>query len=188
MFYRLSMHWEGGEGDRIPAYARRVVQDPDTLIFNAQVWSPPESYQWQYTDFIPDPGPVFVYEAHVGMAQEERKVGSYREFTQAVLSKIVDAGYNAVQLMGIQEHPYYASFGYHVSSFFAASSRFGTPEDLKTLIDRAHGLGLMVIMDLVHSHAVANEVEGLGRFDGTRYQYFHEGYQGDPRGLGVPLF
>ena len=179
MLYRLSMHWEGGEGDRIPAYARRVVQDPDTLIFNAQVWSPPESHRWQHMDFVPDPGPAFIYEAHVGMAQEERKVGSYLEFTRHVLPRIADAGYNALQLMGIQEHPYYASFGYHVSSFFAASSRFGTPEDLKALIDRAHELGLMVIMDLVHSHAVANEVEGLSRFDGTLYQYFHEG----PRGI-----
>ena len=179
MFYRLSMHWEGGRGDRIPAYARRVVQDSDTLIFNAQVWSPPEPYQWNYPDYDADPGPLFIYEAHVGMGQEERKIGSYREFTQAVLPRIVDAGYNALQLMGIQEHPYYASFGYHVSSFFAASSRFGPPEDLKALIDRAHRLGLMVIMDLVHSHAVANEVEGLSRFDGSRYQYFHEG----PRGI-----
>ncbi len=179
MRYRLSMHWEGGQGDRIPAYARRVVQDSETLIFNAQIWTPPESYQWNCEDYAPDSGPLFIYEAHVGMAQEERRIGSYREFTQAVLPRIVEAGYNAVQLMGIQEHPYYASFGYHVSSFFAPSSRFGPPEDLKALIDRAHGLGLKVIMDLVHSHAVANEVEGLSRFDGTPYQYFHEG----PRGI-----
>ncbi|MBW2708020.1 MAG: alpha amylase C-terminal domain-containing protein [Deltaproteobacteria bacterium] len=179
MVYRLRMHWEGGEGDRIPAYARRVVQDPDTLIFNAQVWFPPDPYLWTCPDFVPAPGAVFVYEAHVGMAQEEAKIGSYREFTEHILPRIVDAGYGVLQLMGIQEHPYYASFGYHVSSFFAASSRFGSPEDLKALIDRAHGLGLSVIMDLVHSHAVANEVEGLGRFDGTVYQYFHEG----PRGI-----
>lgn len=179
MVYRLRMHWEGGEGDRIPAYARRVVQDPDTLIFNAQVWSPPDPHKWNHTDFVSKPDPLFVYEAHVGMAQEEKKIGSYREFTERVLPRIVDAGYNVLQLMGIQEHPYYASFGYHVSSFFAASSRFGPPEDLKALIDQAHGSGLSVIMDLVHSHAVANEVEGLSRFDGTLYQYFHEG----PRGI-----
>jgi len=179
MVYRLRMHWEGGEGDRIPAYARRVVQDPDSLIFNAQVWSPSDPHEWNHTDFVPEPGPLFVYEAHVGMALEEKKIGSYREFTEHVLPRIVDAGYGALQLMGIQEHPYYASFGYHVSSFFAASSRFGPPEDLKALIDQAHGSGLSVIMDLVHSHAVANEVEGLSRFDGTLYQYFHEG----PRGI-----
>ncbi len=188
MNYRLRMYWEGGEGDRIPAYARRVVQDPETLIFNAQVWSPPEMYQWRSGDFVPDTGPLFVYEAHVGMAQEERKIGSYLAFAEHVLPKIVEGGYNAVQLMGIQEHPYYASFGYHVSSFFAASSRFGTPEDLKALIDRAHEMGLSVIMDLVHSHAVANEVEGLSRFDGTSYQYFHEGSRGIHSAWGSRCF
>ncbi len=188
MNYRLRMHWEGGEGDRIPAYARRVVQDPDTLIFNAQVWFPPDPYPWIYSDFVSAPGPLFIYEAHVGMAQEEKKVGSYREFSDHILPRIVDAGYNALQLMGIQEHPYYASFGYHVSSFFAASSRFGSPEDLKALIDRAHDSGLSVIMDLVHSHAVANEVEGLSRFDGTLYQYFHEGARGIHQAWGSRCF
>jgi 1,4-alpha-glucan branching enzyme len=188
MLYRLHLHWEGGDGDRIPAYARRVVQDPETLIFNAQVWSPPHPHQWEHAAFAPAPGPPFVYEAHVGMAQEERRIGSYEAFTRKVLPRIAHAGYGAVQLMGIQEHPYYASFGYHVSSFFAASSRFGTPEELKALIDRAHGLGLMVIMDLVHSHAVANEVEGLSRFDGTPYQYFHEGSRGIHEAWGSRCF
>ena len=188
MVYRLRVYWEGGEGDRIPAYARRVVQDPETLIFNAQVWSPPETYQWKHGDFVPDTNPLFVYEAHVGMAQEQPKIGSYREFGEYVLPRIVEAGYGTLQLMGIQEHPYYASFGYHVSSFFAASSRFGTPEDLKALIDRAHGMGLSVIMDLVHSHAVANEVEGLSRFDGTPYQYFHEGSRGTHWAWGSRCF
>ncbi len=177
--YRLRIHWPGGEGDRIPAYSRRVVQDPDTLIFNAQVWSPPEPYHWKHIDFQPPPASMFVYEAHVGMAQEEEKVGSYKEFTTHILPRIVTSGYNTLQLMAIQEHPYYGSFGYQVSSFFAASSRFGTPEELKELIDTAHASGLRVIMDLVHSHGVSNEVEGLSRFDGTQYQYFHEG----PRGI-----
>jgi 1,4-alpha-glucan branching enzyme len=177
--YRLRVHWQGGEGDRIPSYARRVVQDPDTLIFNAQAWAPPSPYEWKHNDFRCPPGPLFIYEAHVGMAQEEEKIGSYREFTDGVLPRIVAAGYNTLQLMAIQEHPYYGSFGYQVSSFFAASSRFGPPEDLKELVDAAHAAGLAVIMDLIHSHAVSNEVEGLSRFDGTHYQYFHDG----PRGL-----
>ena len=188
MLYRLRMHWEGGEGDRIPAYARRVVQDPDTLIFNAQVWFPPDPYQWVCPEVVPAPDSLLIYEAHVGMAQEERKIGSYREFTEHILPRIVDAGYNTLQLMGIQEHPYYGSYGYHVSSFFSASSRFGSPEDLKKLIDRAHGSGLSVIMDLVHSHAVANEVEGLSRFDGTLYQYFHEGARGTHEAWGSRCF
>jgi len=177
--YRLRIYWPGGVGDRIPAYARRVVQDPDTLIFNAQVWSPPEPYKWKHNDFRCQPGSLFIYEAHVGMAQEEEKIGSYQEFTDRVLPRIVASGYNTLQLMAIQEHPYYGSFGYQVSNFFAASSRFGTPDELKMLIDTAHSAGLMVLMDLIHSHAVSNEVEGLSRFDGTLYQYFHDG----PRGL-----
>ncbi len=176
--YRLRVHWNGGAGDRIPAYARRVVQDPRTLIFNAQVWAPPSPYEWQCGAFRPPQSPPFIYEAHVGMAQEEEKVGSYREFTRNILPRIIAGGYDTIQLMAIPEHPYYASFGYHVSSFFAASSRFGTPEDLKELIDTAHSAGLRVIMDLVHSHAVNNEVEGLSRFDGTMHQYFHDGPRG----------
>jgi 1,4-alpha-glucan branching enzyme len=177
--YRLRIHWADGKGDRIPVYARRVVQDSETLIFNAQVWHPESAYQWQITDFQPSPGPLLIYEAHVGMAQDTERVGTFREFTTHIVPRIVNAGYNALQLMAIQEHPYYASFGYQVSNFFAPSFRFGTPEDLKELIDAAHNAGLRVIMDLIHSHAVSNEVEGLSRFDGTHTQYFHAG----PRGI-----
>lgn len=176
--YRLLVQWPGGQGDRIPSHARRVVQDPRTLIFNAQVWEPSE-YQWRHPAPALASQPPLIYEAHVGMAQQEGKVGTFAEFTEKVLPRVIDSGYNTLQLMAIQEHPYYGSFGYHVSSFFAASSRFGTPEELKQLIDTAHGAGLRVIMDIVHSHAVSNEVEGLSRFDGTLYQYFHDG----PRGL-----
>jgi len=176
--YRLRVYWRDGRGDRIPAYARRVVQDPDTLIFNAQVWRPETPYHWRYADFKCKRDALLIYEAHVGMAQEVEGIGSYKDFTKKILPRIIAAGYNAIQLMAIQEHPYYASFGYHVSSFFAASSRFGTPDDLKALIDEAHAAGLCVIMDLIHSHAVNNEVEGLSRFDGTPYQYFHNGPRG----------
>jgi 1,4-alpha-glucan branching enzyme len=176
--YRLRIHWNGGSGDRIPAYARRVVQDPETLIFNAQVWLPDVPYQWQCHDFHPPQQAALIYEAHVGMAQEDARIGSFREFTTEVLPRIVESGYNTIQLMAIQEHPYYGSFGYQVSSFFAASSRFGTPDDLKALIDAAHVNGLAVFMDIIHSHAVTNEIEGLSRFDGTLHQYFHDGPRG----------
>ena len=177
--YRLRVYWSDGGGDRIPAYARRVVQDPQTLIFNAQVWHPSTPYAWRNVDFVTPPAAPFIYEVHIGMSQEDERIGSYDEFTRNVLPRITASGYNTLQLMALQEHPYYASFGYQVSSFFAASSRFGTPEELKALIDAAHDAGLCVIMDLIHSHGVSNEVEGLSRFDGTLYQYFHEG----PRGL-----
>ena len=176
--YRLRMHWHGGSGDRLPTYARRVVQDEHTKIFNAQVWAPAKPYLWRHTFQRPRAAPL-IYEAHVGMAQEEGKVGTYREFTKRILPRIVAAGYNTIQLMAVQEHPYYGSFGYHVTNYFAASSRFGTPEELKDLVDTAHAAGLAVIMDLIHSHAARNEVEGLSRFDGTLFQFFHEG----PRGV-----
>jgi len=172
--YRLKIHWRDGKGDRIPAWTRRVVQDPDTLIFNAQVWRPDTAFQWNHSHFRREPAAPLIYEVHPGMAQAEEKIGTWREFTDKVLPRIVAAGYNTIQLMAVQEHPYYGSFGYQVSNFFAASSRFGTPEDLKALVDAAHGAGVAVIMDIVHSHAVSNEVEGLSRFDGTLYQYFHD--------------
>ncbi len=176
--YRLRVHWPGGGGDRIPTYARRVVQDPNTLIFNALVWFPDTPYQWLCRDFRRKDEPPLIYEAHIGMAQEKEAVGTFNEFRENVLPRIVKSGYNTIQLMAIQEHPYYGSFGYQVSNFFAASSRFGTPDDLKALIDEAHAAGLAVLMDLVHSHSVTNETEGLSRFDGTLHQYFHDGERG----------
>ncbi len=134
--YKLSVHWDGGNGERIPAYANRLVQDEVTKIFSAQVWHPEENTNGKlkilnYTDTAP-----VIYEAHIGMATSAEKTGTYREFTENVLPVIIKAGYNTIQLMAIQEHPFYGSFGYHVSSFFAASSRFGTPEELKELIDK----------------------------------------------------
>jgi len=172
--YRLKMHWRGGQGDRIPAWCRRVVQDPTTLIFNAQVWCPEKPYAWRHPEFRRRRQAPLIYEVHPGMAQSEEKIGSWREFAENVLPRIVAAGYNTLQLMAVQEHPFYGSFGYQVSSFFAASSRFGTPDDLKALVDAAHGARIAVVMDLVHSHAVSNEVEGLSRYDGTLYQFFHD--------------
>lgn len=173
--FKLSVHWKGGNGERIPSYANRVIQDEKTKIFSTQVWDPENTYQWKTNDFrAPSTAPV-IYEAHVGMATSEEKLGTYREFTENVIPYIAESGYNTIQLMAIQEHPFYGSFGYHVSSFFAASSRFGTPEDLKELIDTAHASGIRVIMDIVHSHSVKNINEGLGMFDGNPGQYFHTG-------------
>lgn len=178
--YRLFVHWGHGSGERIPAWATRVVQDEQTGIFSAQVWDPEQPYTFRHArPTAHDAEPLMIYECHIGMSSEEGRVSSYREFQEQVLPRIVELGYNAIQIMAVQEHPYYGSFGYHVSSFFAPSSRFGTPDELKELIDTAHGHGLKVIMDLVHSHAVRNEVEGLARYDGSRTLFFHEGPRGD---------
>lgn len=173
--YKLRIHWQGGQGERIPAWARRVVQDEQTKLFSAQVWAPEEPYQWKKTNFRPNTKPLLIYECHIGMAQDAEKVGTYTEFKDNILPRIAAAGYNCIQIMAIAEHPYYGSFGYHVSNFFAPSSRFGTPEELKALVDAAHQQGIAVIMDIVHSHAVKNENEGLGNFAGDPYQYFMTG-------------
>ncbi len=169
--FKLRVYWPGGAGWRLPSYATYVVQDDDSVDFSAVVWQPDEPYQWQH-DIPPIPNVPLIYEAHIGMSGEEEKVSSFNEFTAGVLPRIKQAGYNTIQLMAIAEHPYYGSFGYHVSNFFAVSSRFGTPDDFKRLVDIAHGLGLRVIIDIVHAHAAKNEVEGLGNFVGSLTQYF----------------
>lgn len=173
--YKIYVQWHGGEGERIPAWCQRVVQDEVTKIFSAQVWSPDHTFKFLHKAPQRPSTPLLIYECHIGMAQQEEKVGTYAEFQKKILPRIVADGYNCIQIMAIQEHPYYGSFGYHVSNFFAPSSRFGTPTELKELIDEAHRLGLLVIMDMVQSHAVKNELEGLGNLAGDPYQYFYKG-------------
>ncbi len=163
---------------RIPAYVRRVIQDEDTKNFSGQVWLPGK-FDWTDDDFNPgNLDELFIYECHVGMSQEKEGIGTYLEFAENILPRIKNAGYNSIQLMAIQEHPYYGSFGYHVSNFFAPSSRFGTPEDLKYFIKKAHQLDIAVILDVVHSHTVKNTVEGINQLDGSNEQYFHPGTRG----------
>ena len=164
--------------ERLPAYTKRAVQDDTTKIFSAQVWK--SDFDWEGDDFKPNPKePLLIYECHIGMAQEKEGVGTYKEFEDNVLPHVIKGGYNTIQIMAIAEHPYYGSFGYHVSNFFAPSSRFGTPEELKHLIKTAHSHGLRVIMDIVHSHTVKNLAEGINRMDGTDCQYTHPGGRGD---------
>ncbi|MBO5685156.1 MAG: 1,4-alpha-glucan-branching enzyme, partial [Alistipes sp.] len=178
--YKIHVHGENGWMDRIPAYATRVVQNEESKDFAAQFWWPEEAFDWQGDNFdIRKNGSLLIYEAHVGMAQEKEGVGTYREFTKKILPIIKRNGYNAVQLMAVAEHPYYGSFGYHVSNFFAPSSRCGTPEELKELIRRAHELGIAVIMDLVHAHYVKNLNEGINELDGSDHHYSKAGEAGD---------
>ena len=163
----------GEKFDRIPAYIRRVVRDPETNEFYGQVWAPNRPFRWTDGGYGKRKlSPLFIYESHVGMAQEDESVGTYREFADRILDRVQEAGYNTIQLMAIMEHPYYASFGYQVTNFFAASSWYGNPEDLKYLINTAHEMGMFVLLDVVHSHASKNTNEGLNRFDGTDDQYF----------------
>lgn len=172
---------------RIPSYASRVVQDPVNYLWCAEIEDTDEEYPWSDHEFLPEKTP-FIYECHIGMAQEKGSVGSYREFREYTLPRIKELGYNTIQIMAIMEHPYYGSFGYQVSNFFAASSRYGYSRELKELINTAHEMGIAVLLDVVHSHAIKNTNEGLNEFDGTVYQYFHEGGKGDHREWGTKLF
>ena len=185
--FKWYVEWSGGAGERLPAYAVRCVQDPQTRIFSAQVWFPPRKYRWKH-GFVPHNGNPLIYEAHVGMSSEQEKVASFDDFRRNVLPRVSALGYNTLQLMALQEHPYYGSFGYQVSNFFALSSRFGTPEEFKALVDEAHGLGIAVVMDIVHSHAVDNEVEGIGMLDGTDCMYCHSGPRGRHPAWGSRCF
>ena len=187
MLYKLYIEWPGGGGERLPAYVTRAVQDPVTKLFCAQVWDPAEPYRWKHGRAGKREHPL-IYECHIGMASEEEKVGTFEEFRLNVLPKIIDLGYDTIQIMALQEHPYYGSFGYQVSNFYALSSRFGTPEEFKRLVDDAHGAGIAVIMDIVHSHSVDNEAEGLSRFDGREDLYFYNGWQGRHPAWGSRCF
>ena len=163
--------------DRIPLYAHYVVQEPETGAWNAVIYAPPGPYQWHDAAFRPQKT-LYIYECHIGMAQEKPGIGTYDEFRVQVLPRVKRLGYNTIQIMAIMEHPYYASFGYQVTNFFAASSRFGTPDQLKALIDAAHRLGIAVLLDVVHSHAAKNTREGINEFDGTPDQFFYPGPRG----------
>ena len=173
--------------EHLPLYARRAVQNKETLTFECEVVDDRKTFDWTDAGFEGE-DKLYIYEAHVGMAQEEGRVGTYREFADITLEHIKQAGYNTIQLMAIMEHPYYGSFGYQVSNFYAASSWFGKPEDLKYLVNKAHAMGIRVLLDLVHSHAVKNTAEGINMFDGTTWQFFHDGDKGEHPAWGTKCF
>lgn len=164
--------------ERIPAWIKRVTQDlAVSPVYDARFWNPPQRYQFKNSR-PKKPASVRIYEAHVGISSPDPKVTTYKEFTHSVLPRIHRLGYNVIQLMAIMEHAYYASFGYQINSFFAASSRYGYPDELRELVDTAHGLGLTVLLDVVHSHASKNVLDGLNEFDGSDHHYFHGGQKG----------
>lgn len=169
---------------RVPSYALYAVQN-EKHEFDGVIAEPSYRFKHKAPELTEAP---LIYEAHIGISTEEHRINSYKAFTNDVLPRIKKAGYNTIQLMAIMEHPLYASFGYQVSNFFAISSRFGQPEDLMELIDTAHGLGLRVLLDVVHSHAVKNVGDGLNLFDGTSAQYFHEGNRGEHETWNTKLF
>ena len=186
---KVQVTHEGQRFDRIPLYIHKVIQDPSDRSFAGQVWEPEKPFPWTDGGYGRRKiAPLAIYEAHIGMATEDGCIGTYDEFTQNILPRIQKDGYNAVQLMAIMEHPYYASFGYQVSNFFAPSSWYGEPEGLKRLINTAHEMGMLVFLDLVHSHACANTNEGLSMFDGTETQFLRPGAEGWHEAWGSRVF
>lgn len=180
--------FSGGEMlRRIPLYATRVVQDPTTYMWCAELEDTFKEFDW-HDEYFKPAKTLLIYECHIGMAQDKYGIGTYNEFKENVLPRIKDLGYNTIQIMAIMEHPYYGSFGYQVSNFFAASSRYGKSEDLKALINAAHEMGIAVLLDVVHSHAVKNTNEGINEFDGTEYQFFHSGKRGHHSAWDTKLF
>ena len=172
---------------RLSPWTKYAIQFQEGKDYESLHWHPPQPYQWQ--NHRPEkPSSVRIYEAHVGISSPELKVTSYRYFADNVLPRVKDLGYTYVELMAIMEHAYYASFGYHVTSFFATSSRYGSPDDFKYLVDKAHGLGLHVILDVIHSHAAKNVNDGLNQFDGTDHCYFHAGTKGNHQLWGSKIF
>ncbi len=180
------VEFDGGLHRRVPTYIRRVLQNKTTFEWCGVISDEPR-YKWTKKHQKPS-DKLFIYECHIGMAQEKEDIGTFDEFRENILPRIKAAGYNTLQIMAIMEHPYYGSFGYQVSSFFAVSSKFGTPNELRQLIDEAHCMGISVLLDVVHSHAVGNVGDGLNMFDGTTYQFFHEGGKGDHPAWGTKLF
>ncbi|MCL1829333.1 MAG: alpha-amylase family glycosyl hydrolase [Oscillospiraceae bacterium] len=184
---RIMIQAKGQYFERIPLYCKRVVQIPQYNTFDGVIWQPDEPFLWTDEGFCPKK-PLMIYECHIGMSGEKEGISTFAEFTETVLPRIKRLGYTAVQVMAVMEHPYYGSFGYQVSNFFAVSSWFGTPEDFKALVNAAHGMGLAVIMDIVHSHVVRNAVEGPAVFDGTDHQFCMGGAGGDHPAWGTRLF
>jgi len=179
---QLKVRIETNDGqwiERVPAWTRLAWQDHTTNLFNGVHWDPPadEAYSFVHPR-PPKPENLKIYEAHVGMGSCDPKVATYADFARDVLPRIKRLGYNCVQLMAIAEHAHYGCFGYHVTSFFAPASRQGTPEELKLMVDTAHGLGIVVLMDLVHAHASANVLDGIAQMDGTDHCYTHGGPKG----------
>ena len=181
------VEYNGQRTEHFALYTRRAVQNKKDNTFDAEIVDDKIPFPWTDQDFVGE-DQLYIYEAHVGMAQEEGRIGTYREFADIILKHIKEAGYNTIQLMAIMEHPYYGSFGYQVANFFAASSWFGEPDDLKYLVNKAHAMGIRVILDLVHSHAVKNTAEGIHMFDGTVWQFFHDGGKGEHPSWGTKCF
>ncbi|PAV85395.1 hypothetical protein WR25_09830 [Diploscapter pachys] len=174
---KIAVTTNGSTKLKLSPWATYITRPKETYVYHQEFYNPSERYVMKHAKPA-RPASLRIYEGHVGISSPEPKVNSYRAFADDVIPRIHKQGYNAIQLMAIMEHVYYASFGYQVTNFFAASSRFGTPDDLKYLVDKAHSLGIYILLDVVHSHASKNVEDGLNEWDGTPGNYFHSNSRG----------
>ncbi|KAK7287576.1 hypothetical protein RIF29_00857 [Crotalaria pallida] len=187
--YRVYFNTPNGPLERVPAWATYVQPAVDGTQAYAIHWEPPPEHVYKWKNTSPKvPKSLRIYEAHVGISGSEPKISSFNEFTDKVLPHIMETGYNAIQLIGVVEHKDYFTVGYRVTNFYAVSSRYGTPDDFKRLVDEAHGLGLLVFLEIVHSYAAADENVGLSMFDGSNDCYFHSGKRGQHKFWGTRMF
>ncbi|XP_058788144.1 1,4-alpha-glucan-branching enzyme 3, chloroplastic/amyloplastic [Vicia villosa] len=187
--YRVYFNTTNGPLERVPAWATYVQPELDGRQAYAIHWEPPPEDVYKWKNQSPKvPKSLRIYEAHIGISGSEPKISSFNDFTDKTLPYIKEAGYNAIQLIGVVEHKDYFTVGYRVTNFYATSSRYGTPDDFKRLVDEAHGLGLLVFMEIVHSYAAADEMVGLSLFDGSNDCYFHSGKRGQHKFWGTRMF
>ncbi|KAH9651980.1 SBE3 [Citrus sinensis] len=172
--YRVYFNTPDGPLERIPAWATYVQPDADGKEAFAIHWEPSPEFAYKWRNTRPKvPKSLRIYECHVGISGSKPKISSFNEFTEKVLPHVKEAGYNVIQLFGVVEHKDYFTVGYRVTNLYAVSSRYGTPDDFKRLVDEAHGLGLLVFLDIVHSYSAADQMVGLSQFDGSNDCYFH---------------
>ncbi|KAI8557559.1 hypothetical protein RHMOL_Rhmol04G0020000 [Rhododendron molle] len=187
--YRVYFNTSDGPLERVPAWAPYVVPDADGNQAFAVHWEPPPEYTYKWKHKHPEvPKSLRIYECHVGISGLEPKIASFNDFTEKVLPYVKEAGYNVIQLIGLVEHKDYFTIGYRVTNLYAVSSRYGTPDDFKRLVDEAHGLGLLVFLDIVHSYSAADEMVGLSLFDGSNDCFFHTGKRGHHKFWGTRMF
>ena len=179
--YHVVSRHGGYAADKADPFAVHAEVPPRT---GSRVWT--LDYEWGDAEWLERRArrnaagaPMSVYELHVGSWRRDphdpSRMLTYREIAPLLVEHVARLGFTHVELLPVMEHPYYPSWGYQTTGYFAASSRWGTPQDLMFLIDSLHRAGIGVIFDWVPSHFPTDE-HGLGYFDGT-HLYEH----GDPR-------
>ena len=178
--------------DKADPYAVHAETPPHTA---SKVWQP--EHDWQDADWMAQRGqrntldaPISIYELHLGswrhvLEGERSRPITYREIAEPLIDHVTRLGFTHVEFLPLTEHPFYGSWGYQTTGYFAASSRYGPPEDLMWLIDRLHQAGIGVILDWVPSHFPTDDV-ALGAFDGTScYEHAdpRQGFQPDWKSL-----